>query len=78
MARTLKQNACKTRVLVLSAYDDQEYIREMLLNGASGYLLKDEAPERIIEAVKGVAQGEISWVSPQVEARLKRKRKNKS
>jgi len=50
----------------------------MLLNGASGYLLKDEAPERIIEAVKGVAQGEISWVSPQVEARLKRKRKNKS
>ena len=78
VARTLKQNACKTRVLVLSAYDDQEYIREMLLNGASGYLLKDEAPERIIEAVKGVAQGEISWVSPQVEARLKRKRKNKS
>jgi two-component system, NarL family, response regulator DegU len=75
VARTLKKNACKTRVLVLSAYDDQEYIREMLLNGASGYLLKDEAPERIIEAVKGVAQGQISWVSPQVEARLKRNRK---
>jgi len=78
VAQTLKKNACKTRVLVLSAYDDQEYIREMLLNGASGYLLKDEAPERIIEAVKGVAQGEGGWVSPQVEARLKKKSKNKS
>jgi DNA-binding NarL/FixJ family response regulator len=75
VAQTLKKNACKTRVLVLSAYDDQEYIREMLLNGASGYLLKDEAPERIIDAIKGVAQGKIDWVSPQVEARLKRKKK---
>jgi len=75
VARTLKKSISSTRILVLSAYDDQEYIREMLLNGASGYLLKDEAPERIIEAVKGVAQGETGWVSPQVEARLKRKRK---
>ena len=75
VARTLKKSISSTRILVLSAYDDQEYIREMLLNGASGYLLKDEAPERIIEAVKGVAQGETGWVSPQVEARLKKKRR---
>jgi DNA-binding NarL/FixJ family response regulator len=78
VARTLmKDGQRKTRVLVLSAYDDQEYIREMLLNGASGYLLKDEAPEKIIDAVKGVAQGDIDWVSPQVEARLKKKKKKK-
>jgi len=75
VARMLKESRHGTRILVLSAYDDQEYIRGMLLNGASGYLLKDEAPERIIDAVKGVSQGEIGWVSPQVEARLKKKRK---
>jgi DNA-binding NarL/FixJ family response regulator len=75
VARTLKKNISPTRILVLSAYDDHQYIREMLLNGASGYLLKDEAPERIIEAVKGVAHGETGWVSPQVEARLKKKRR---
>jgi DNA-binding NarL/FixJ family response regulator len=58
---------------VLSAYDDQQYIQEMLANGASGYLIKDEAPTRIIEALRGVAQGLTGWVSPQVEAKLKKK-----
>ncbi len=75
VARTLKKSGRSTRILVLSAYDDQEYIREMLLNGASGYLLKDEAPERIVDAVKGVAQGEMSWVSAQAQSALKKKRK---
>ena len=75
VARRLKETQTLTRILVLSAYDDQEYIRGMLLNGASGYLLKDEAPERIIEAVKGIAQGETGWVSPQVETRIKKKTK---
>jgi two-component system, NarL family, nitrate/nitrite response regulator NarL len=54
----------KTRILVLSAYNDPEYIRGMLLNGASGYLLKDEAPERIIEAVQGIARGKTAWINP--------------
>ncbi len=74
VARKLKNLGSPTRILVLSAYDDQEYIQEMLANGASGYLIKDEAPERIIEAVRGVAQGEMGWVSPQVKAKLKYKR----
>jgi len=73
VARRLRTEAGGTRILVLSAYDDQEYIQEMLANGASGYLIKDEAPTRIIEAVRGVARGETGWVSPQVEAKLKKK-----
>lgn len=73
VASRLKKEAGKTRILVLSAYDDHEYIQEMLANGASGYLIKDEAPRRIIEAVRGVAQGQTGWVSPQVEARLKKR-----
>src|SRR5512140_826286 len=67
VARRLNKNKSKTRILVLSAYDDHEYIQEMLSNGASGYLIKDEAPERIIEAVRGVALGQVDWVSPQVK-----------
>lgn len=72
VARRLKQKTGPTRILVLSAYDENEYIRQMLGNGASGYLLKDEAPERIVEAVKGVAQGDTGWVSPQIEGILKK------
>lgn len=73
VARQIKKDGKSTRILVLSAYDDQGYIQEMLANGASGYLIKDEAPSRIIEAVRGVAQGEANWVSPQVESKLKKK-----
>ncbi len=74
VAQKLKKSGNKTRVLVLSAYDDGEYIQQMLSVGASGYLIKDEAPERILEAVRGVAQGEVGWLSPQVRARLKKKK----
>jgi DNA-binding NarL/FixJ family response regulator len=74
VAQRLRKSKGKTQILVLSAYDDREYIQGILSNGASGYLIKDEAPERIVEAVKGVAQGEIGWVSPQVEAKLRKKR----
>jgi DNA-binding NarL/FixJ family response regulator len=70
VARQLNKSESPPRILVLSAYDDQEYIRKMLANGASGYLIKDEAPERIIEAVRGVAQGETGWVSPLVAKKL--------
>jgi len=41
----------------------------MLRIGAAGYLIKDEAPDRILEAVRRVAQGQVGWVSPQVKAR---------
>jgi DNA-binding NarL/FixJ family response regulator len=72
VARQLRKGRSKTRILVLSAYDDQEYIHEMMANGASGYLVKDDAPERIIDAVRGVAQGEKGWVSPNVKAKLRK------
>jgi DNA-binding NarL/FixJ family response regulator len=74
VAHRLKAGDQKTHILVLSAYDDQEYIQAMLASGVSGYLIKDEAPQRILEAVRGVAQGETGWVSPQVAARLKHRK----
>jgi DNA-binding NarL/FixJ family response regulator len=74
VAKRLRKRRIKTRILVLSAFDDQAYIQAMLANGASGYLIKDEAPERILEAVRGVALGEVGWVSPQVKARLSKKK----
>lgn len=58
------------RVLGLSSYDDREYISELLALGASGYLIKDEVPDTIVEAVRGVARGEKGWVSRKVAAQL--------
>ncbi len=66
----LKEAQLPVRVLGLSSYDDIEFITQLLSFGASGYLLKDEVPESIVEAVRGVARGETGWVSRKVAAKL--------
>jgi len=72
VVRKLDEAGMSTNVLVLSAYDDQEYILEMLGSGAAGYLLKEETPEYILDAVRGVAGGQKGWVSAQVAKKLER------
>src|SRR5512134_2714342 len=52
--RRLNEQNIAPRVLGLSSYDDREFISQLLSNGASGYLLKDEVPQQIIEAIRGV------------------------
>ncbi len=64
------QKSLPVRVLGLSSYDDRQYISQLLSMGASGYLIKDEMPENIVEAVRGVARGEKGWVSRKVAAIL--------
>lgn len=70
VAMRLKEDAAAVRVLALSAYDDEQYIRNLLLNGAAGYLTKEEAAEGIIDAVRGVARGEEGWFSRRAMAQL--------
>ncbi len=64
------QKSLPVKVLGLSSYDDRQYISQLLSMGASGYLIKDEMPENIVEAVRGVARGEKGWVSRKVAAIL--------
>lgn len=66
----IHESKSSSRVLGLSSYDDRQYISQLLNYGASGYLLKEEVPEYIIEAVRGVAHGDTGWVSRKVAALL--------
>jgi len=66
----MSERGLATRILGLSSYDDREYVSQLLSMGASGYLIKDEIPDTIIEAVRGVARGEKGWVSRSVAAKL--------
>lgn len=70
VAMRLKEQGAPVRVLALSAYDDEEYIRNLLLHGAAGYLTKEEAIEIIIDAVRGVSRGEQGWFSRRATAKL--------
>ena len=69
VASALQRRGHPARVLALSAYDDKHYVRGMLAAGASGYLTKEEAPHKIVEAVRAVAQGE-PWFSPAIQDAL--------
>lgn len=70
VAARLKKADLGVRVLALSAYDDEEYISNLLQSGAAGYLTKEEAAESIIDAVRGVARGEEGWFSRRAVAQL--------
>jgi DNA-binding NarL/FixJ family response regulator len=56
--RTILGQDTTTRVLILTTFDLDEYVFEALRAGASGFLLKNASPERLIEAVTVVARGE--------------------
>lgn len=70
IARRLQAEDSPIVVLGLSAYDDEHYLREVLAAGASGYLTKEEALEKIVEAVRGVARGEKGWFSRRAAAQM--------
>ena len=57
------------RVLVLTTYDNDEYVVEALRAGASGFLLKDTPAEDLVDAVRVVHRGE-AVVAPSVTKRL--------
>jgi DNA-binding NarL/FixJ family response regulator len=57
------------RVLVLTTFDLDAYVYEALHAGASGFVLKDIAPEQLVEAIRVVAHGD-ALLSPSVTRRL--------
>lgn len=61
--------AGETRVLVLTTFDLDEYVFAALRAGASGFLLKDVTAERLVEAVRMVADGSM-LLGPGVTRRL--------
>jgi DNA-binding NarL/FixJ family response regulator len=67
--RLLTRRGVVTRLLVLTTFDLDEYVYESLRAGASGFLLKDVAPEALAAAVRTVARGE-ALLAPAVTRRL--------
>ena len=59
----------KTKVIILTTFDEDEYIREGIKNGAKGYLLKNTKPEKIIETIKLVNKG-IAVIQEEVLTKL--------
>jgi len=65
----LRRRAPETRIVIISMYDNAEYVIESVRAGAHGYLLKDTAAVELRGAVRAVHRGE-SYFSPPVASRL--------
>ena len=58
-----------TRVLILTTFDLDQYVYEALRAGASGFLLKDLAPEQLVASVRMVVNGD-ALLAPSITRRL--------
>ncbi|MBN1161872.1 MAG: response regulator transcription factor [Dehalococcoidales bacterium] len=56
--RQIKIISPKTNILILSAYDDDEYVFALLKAGANGYLLKNVSGDELVRAIKAVYKGD--------------------
>lgn len=63
-AQRIARIAPQTKIILLSMYKDPDYIREALRAGVRGYLLKEEAAEELVAAVRRVARGGYYFAQP--------------
>lgn len=63
--RRITKDYPKVKVVGLSMYSSDKYVREMFRAGASGYLLKNCTFEELIEAIRNVAKGK-TYISPSI------------
>jgi two-component system nitrate/nitrite response regulator NarL len=71
-ARKIREKLPETHILILSMYDDEEYIVDSFKVGVSGYILKDVVVSDLVAAVRSVYRG-ATFLSPSVSEKLRRK-----
>ena len=67
--RRLRETKSPCRVIILTTFDDDEYLFDGLRAGAVGYLLKDVSSAKLVEAIRAAARGE-SFLQPAIAAKL--------
>jgi DNA-binding NarL/FixJ family response regulator len=63
------QEMPEAKILILSTYDEDSYVRRALGLGASGYLLKDISPTELIASIRALQSGAVQ-ISPQIVSKL--------
>lgn len=57
VTKWIRLNNFRVGILILTAYDDEPYVRAVLQAGANGYVLKNAEPAEIVQAVRDVFHG---------------------
>lgn len=56
-SEVIKERFPNTKILILTMYNDQAFIRKLIEIGASGYILKNKGKEELVEAIKDISEG---------------------
>lgn len=67
--KLIKKEFEKVKILILTTFNDMEYIHEALKYGASGYILKDSDYDLIYEGIKGCFKGNVV-IHPEVASKI--------
>lgn len=67
--KLIKERFPHIRVFILTTFDDDDYIIEAIKNGANGYMLKNVSPDRILEGIQSVSQGNM-LIHPEIANKL--------
>ena len=67
--KQIRERAPHTRVLILTMHADEQYLREALSRGASGYVVKQAADQEVLSAIRSVMRGEM-YVHPSLTKAL--------
>jgi DNA-binding NarL/FixJ family response regulator len=59
VAQALRAHCPRCHILILSVHEDRAYLRQLLDEGVSGYVLKRSAPEELLGAIRAVAAGGV-------------------
>ncbi len=64
-ARELKKSSPKTKVILLTQHDEDQYVTESLRAGVRGYVLKSQAGSDLVHAIQEVCRGSV-YLSPKI------------
>jgi DNA-binding NarL/FixJ family response regulator len=67
--RQIRTKHPEVKVLVLTTYDDDEWVLDAIQAGASGYLLKDTPRDEVVKAIRGTVAGK-TYVDPSVAGKV--------
>lgn len=61
----IKKSHPNIQIIILTVHSNEEYISQIFQAGASGYIMKDSAPDELIEAIRSVSRGN-KYLSPKL------------
>jgi two-component system, NarL family, response regulator NreC len=76
-ARGLSRSAPKTKVILLTQHEEEQYIHEALEAGVKGYVLKNQVANDLIQAIRQVCRGEF-YLSPGISRAVMEAYRNKA